>query len=583
MKLLKRAPSVGYVDSHLWVPKSIVNEEGVKSALTFELHDKEEIRYIVLYEETDSHLIVPRSMWDPETFNIPFIDCRPQTYKRTNIKSKIKLDHKRGPNGSIIPTGKTTQKDSLAALLLSKGGTLQLKCGDGKTVVALELATKLQVPTLVAVDNTHLLHQWMEAVNDLLIVPGGVGLIQSQTRDWNKSFVLATYHTLANWSDTMPEEVRRHFGLVIWDEGHHVSAPVFSKSAYLFYGMRLALTATPFRSDGAHVICQYHVGPVIFKNVKQENPPAIYFKWTGLSLDTEDVSVGRKVNDINGDLHLGKLAGHFGKWRKRLTEAVLPEVQAAINAGRKVLVLSNSVDEVINLMTLWTVGDKDAFLYSDIPYPTKEEIGVEHDPRPMNKKELVRTTRLIREIQKNLSINTSLSKTKRKTFFNKINELKIRLEQHTIHKKLESVFKKRQREFLKELLLQPSTAGLFTYGVDPVLRVKMLKERKVIFAIMKYGKEGLDDKDLDTIIMCEPVSDKNIIQQIMGRPRDKKNATLTVLEDNVGPLLAQCMKFRKHLRNWPVDEGGPFKYDLLGHPATFRRRSWRQTNPPMLR
>ena len=286
---------------------------------------------------------------------------------------------------------------------------------------------------------------------------------------------------------------------------------------------------------------------------------------------------------MNGEMHLGKLAGHFGRWRKRLTDAVLPEVQAAVDAGRKVLVLSNSVDEVINLMTLWTDKDKDAFLYSDIPYPTSEEIGEKLEPRLMGKKEEIRTRKLIREIHKNLSENTRLSDAKRMNFKDKATELQARLEQHAVAKKLEKVHHRRQRDFVKKLIVKQSTSGLFTYGVEPALRMKMLRERKVVFAIMKYGKEGLDDKDLDTIIMCEPVSDKNIIQQIMGRPRDKKNAVLTILEDNIGPLLSQCKKIRKHLKTWPVDEGGPFKYDLLGHPATFRRRPWNQLNPPLLR
>jgi hypothetical protein len=103
--------------------------------------------------------------------------------------------------------------------------------------------------------------------------------------------------------------------------------------------------------------------------------------------------------------------------------------------------------------------------------------------------------------------------------------------------------------------------------------MRMLAERQVIFAIMKYGKEGLDDKKLSAIVACEPMSDKNTLQQVMGRPRNKQNSELVFLEDNVGPLIGQCQKLRRHLRDWAPDEGGPFHYTQVGHPSVARRQA----------
>ena len=153
------------------------------------------------------------------------------------------------------------------------------------------------------------------------------------------------------------------------------------------------------------------------------------------------------------------------------------------------------------------------------------------------------------------------------------------LQQFEIWRKTERLYRQRQREFLKELLTMKSDSGLFTEAVKPEDRFKMLRERKVIFAIMKYGKEGLDDKNLSAIVVSEPMSDKNTLQQIMGRPRDKKHSELVFLEDDLGPLISQCRKLRRHLRDWPVEEGGPFRYKLIGHPATLRRQgnsAWNQ-------
>jgi hypothetical protein len=151
------------------------------------------------------------------------------------------------------------------------------------------------------------------------------------------------------------------------------------------------------------------------------------------------------------------------------------------------------------------------------------------------------------------------------------------LEQFEVWKKTEKLYRRKQKDFLSNLLTLPSTSGLFTEAVHPQDRFKMLRERQVIFAIMKYGKEGLDDKKLSAIVACEPMSDRNTLQQIMGRPRDKQNSELVFLEDDVGPLIGQCQKLRRHLRDWASDEGGPFRYTQVGHPSIARRQAMLRT------
>lgn len=577
MQFIRKDPARGYIDTRLWIPKKLVNVEGVKNALTFELYDKDVVRYLTLWEETEHHVVVPRAFWKYSDFQCEVVDCRPQSYKKTGIKSRIKLDHV-FEGGVLKPTGKTVQREALAALMESTGGTLQLGCGKGKSVIALELAAHMQVPTLIVVDNTHLLLQWQQEIERHLKVPGGVGLIQGPVKDWNKGIVMATYQTLAMWAADMPEEARLHFGLVIWDEGHHVNAPVFSLSASLFYGKRISLSATPKRQDGMHVICQHHVGPIIYKDVRHDLIPKIFFRWTGLELDKNDPTVAFQTNDVTGELHLGKLAVFFGQWRKRLIEVVLPEVEAACKEGRKVLVLSNSVDEVINLMTLWTMGP-DARLYTDIPIPTKDELGLDVEPEGLTPKDRRLSENTIREIYRNLDAHPHMPPVQRELLERKLEEHKAKIASDNAYKKVQKVLRTRQRQFLKSLLEKDSKAGLFTEAVKPAVRHRMLKERRVIFAIMKYGKEGLDDKDLDTVIMSQPVSDRNTIQQVMGRPtrrKEGKRPVLVVLEDNIGPLISQCVTLRKHFKQWPADEGGPFKYELLGHPSVLRMKKARE-------
>lgn len=582
MKLLQKEPDKGYIDSLLWVPKKHVNVEGTKRALTFNFLEQKNILTLALYKETEHHLLLPREFWEVADLPFPVVDARPQGYKKVSIPSNITLD--------ALNPNETTQKDALAALLKARGGVLQLACGKGKTVVALEFASRLSIPTLIIVDNTHLLGQWRDAILGdgkkkaplLGLSPKDLGLIQGDVFDWKKPVVLATYQTLANIANTMPEEVRRWFGLIVWDEGHHIAAPTFARSADLFYGYRLALTATPTRDDGLHVVYDFHLGKVIYKDLKQELRPKIYFLWTGLELDLTNSAVKEGACDKNGELHLSKLSTHFGQWAERL-DFILVEVQKAVDAGRKILVLSNSVDELVNLASLWANYGQ---LYTDVPTPTEQEVGETVPPMSLAKKDLKHIERMLPAVRAQLR-DPALNPVKREHLTARKRELEHRLRMHEVAGKIDAEHRKRKRDFLKGLLFAikaerdmgdgrgAHNVGLMIHKVKPEVRAEMLRTKQVVFAVAKYGREGLDEQMLDTILVCEPFSSRNTLQQVMGRvlrkKEGKKNPIVVFLEDNIGPIMGMCQNLRRHLREWPVEENGPYEYEMLGHPTKKRR------------
>jgi hypothetical protein len=157
------------------------------------------------------------------------------------------------------------------------------------------------------------------------------------------------------------------------------------------------------------------------------------------------------------------------------------------------------------------------------------------------------------------------------------------LHQHDVFKKCESLWNKKRDQYLKQLLAQPSTGGLMIYKVDADTRTKMLREKQVTFAIAKYGREGLDNRSLDTIIVNEPLSSRNSLQQLLGRvlrkKEGKKESVAVFLEDDIGPFIGMCRKLRRHLSEWPHEEGGPFVYENVGHITTKRTTQvWTSTN-----
>lgn len=553
MRFAYRDPEKGYLDRSLWVPKALVNTQAVKAALTFASNDTKNERVALLYRETDHHLLVPREFWDPsKDCDFPVVDLRPTAFPVTGIRSKIVLDF-REPQ-------KTHQRDAFSALLGARGGLLQLKCGGGKTVIALHLTATLGCPALVVVDNTYLLGQWQKEVQRHLEVPGGTGLIQGKKWDWRKAIVFSTYTTLADYADEFPEEMRRWFGLVFFDEAHHLGAATFSRAADLTYGRRYALSATPERVDGMHVVHQTHCGQVLYKNLVQELRPEIRFRWTGLQLDLTDPDVVRQVHDVNRELHLSMLYSFFGRWVPRL-EIIHGEVMRALEEDRRILVLSYSITELVNLVAL---HNKHA-LYTDLEPP--EEPMFELDPRTLGKVQK-QLGRLIGLLKGNLPPNERTLRAMERDLTQK------RLDMHQRAVEYERKNRKRQLEFVKDLTAMGGAPGLLIGAIKQDEKERMLANRQTTYSIMKYGREGLDSPSLDTGFACEPMKQQGGIAQMLGRflrPKPgKKDPRFTFFEDDIGPMIGLCKAVRRELREWPVDEGGPLQFTMIGYPQKVR-------------
>lgn len=445
------------------------------------------------------------------------------------------------------------------------------------TCIALHHLAESKVPALVMVDNTQLMEQWSKEIEQLIEVPGGVGLIADGQKDWKRGLVLGTYISVANWADTMPEEVRRWFGNIYWDEGHHLSAPVFSKTAALFYGRRYCLTATPERDDGFHIIADMHVGKVLHKDLRQPLKSRFIFYWTGLELDLADPNCS--VLDRNQEVHTSKVFKYFGRWRARLGR-ILQDCTDAVQSGRKVLVVCSSVDEVVNLMALWTRGPNTP-LITDIPYPSPQDVGETLLPYALGSVEAQRLQRNV-EKQRRLVGQARTNGTAPQRL-QEMEERLVTLEtdwaRFKVYQKLEYENDRRRRNFIRALTDEPSTAGFMTAEVPAVTRQSFVQTRSVTFAIMKYGKEGLDAPHLDTILVSTPFSNRAGLQQLMGRitgrPLPGKKTCLVVFyRDNIGIMHGMCDKLEKHLRQWPLDEGGPLEHEYLNHP---KRKQWQKT------
>jgi len=332
-----------YLTNNLLLPKCFINTSVIKAALTFTLNDEEPIldevtgepigskpKLLRLWDETDTHVIVPREFLPLEQypeFQCEFVAVPPPVFETVRIDDHIELRDEE-------------QLVAYEALLNNFSGTLNLSCGKGKTVIALKAAAAFKVPTIIVVNTTALLEQWREEIVRHLGVHS-VGTLQGPNQDWKgHPIVLAMVHTLS--SRLWPMEFRRRFGLVFYDEGHHMSAPVFVLSADLFFGRRFSLTATASRTDGLEVIYQYHLGRVIHSNLTQELVPHSVFHLLKWEMPPKHRPL---VVDRNDDISIPRVRTYLGRleWRNNL---IYEHLARDLQDGRQILVLSHSVNHV---------------------------------------------------------------------------------------------------------------------------------------------------------------------------------------------------------------------------------------------
>lgn len=554
MKFIPRDPHKAYIDAFHWVPKHRVDVARTKRALMVTTGGiRGEIVAYNLWRETATHLIVPRAFFPPEVIG-DTVDTRPQSYQRIQVRSRITLDAKY-PN-------ETTQRDAVNALLRANGGTLQLRCGGGKTVIALHLVAATQVPTLIVAPEGALLDQWRRAVEDYLELPEGVGLIRGKIFDWQKPVVLATYTTLANNAGSYPEEMRRWFGQVFYDEGHHLSAAKWCLAATIIYGKRFVLSATPEREDGTHLLAEAHCGPVLYKNLQQPLKPTVEFVWTGFSLDLLDAGVASYVHDRTGEVHHGMLARYLGHWQAR-NAYIVGMLRELIRGGRHVLYLGHSVEGLVNLLAEW-VG---APALNTLSKPTADELGfVGIIPQELSKKKIKELREQIADMEETLRTLPAPSRAVQ----SRIDGKRQLLRAHDAFVAIRRAERKRLRAHLDHLIESSKDAGIIIGDVDEKERIRLLREKQLVFAIYRIGQEGLDKGSLDTVVFGEPTKKPGIVQQVLGRvlrADENKQAPLgIVLEDNVMPYRRLCAGLRQLLTDWPEDSGGTIPYTLTGHP-----------------
>lgn len=152
------------------------------------------------------------------------------------------------------------QQTALARWTSAGGrGVILMPTGTGKTEVALAAMAQSRIATLVVAPVRDLMHQWQRRILRSLGYDAGIvgdALFNPQP------ITVTTYDSAYA---RMPELGDR-FGLVIFDEAHHLPGRCYRDAALLCAApLRMGLTATPERSDGRHVDLARLIGPTVYR------------------------------------------------------------------------------------------------------------------------------------------------------------------------------------------------------------------------------------------------------------------------------------------------------------------------------
>ena len=294
----------------------------------------------LIYLENSAKYYLPRYYGLKIFGNVNDIRFNDISSLNSNIIDNISLK-----KNQLIPYKKCLKK-----LKTDNGCILCLGCGYGKTIIALKLLLQLNLKTLIVVHKTFLLNQWRDRIN-MCIKNCNIGIIQGKICDYDdKDIVIAMLQSLSmkNYDNSIFD----NFGLVIYDEVHHLSAETFSKALpkvatkYL-----LGLSATPTRKDGLSKVFKYYIGDIIkFKNIStQENNVNVKI----INVPVDNTYAYKNYSEIFLNYMskpvIPKMITNICQYEKRNTIIINLIKELLKEKSRKILVLSDRRNHLISI------------------------------------------------------------------------------------------------------------------------------------------------------------------------------------------------------------------------------------------
>jgi DNA excision repair protein ERCC-3 len=250
-------------------------EDQYRRASQFTLRTHEDGYVVLEAESADMMGNVARQKLDEGQLRAPVSDTeswvaeeRIAEVKRTLYEAGYPVrDERELEQGDPLPVElelelRPYQRTWLSNFMERQSGVLVGPPGSGKTVAALAILAAVEGETLILVPGRELAGQWREELlAHTTLDPDQVGEYHGGTKEV-RPVTIATYRT-AGMDRHRHLFDSREWGLIVYDECHHVPAPIHRRTADLQTRHRLGTTSTPLREDDDESDIFTLVGPPI--------------------------------------------------------------------------------------------------------------------------------------------------------------------------------------------------------------------------------------------------------------------------------------------------------------------------------
>lgn len=176
------------------------------------------------------------------------------------------------------------------------GAILEVPCGRGKTVLSLDIISKIRQKTIIIVHKEFLMNQWIERIQEFL-PDARVGKIQGPVFDIeDKDIVIGMLQTL--YAKDFGAKAFQSFGLTIIDEVHRIGSEQFSKALFkVVTPYMLGISATVERKDRLTNVLYMFIGDRIYNEAREKDDKVVV---RGVKFVTNDSAFNETEYDFRG-------------------------------------------------------------------------------------------------------------------------------------------------------------------------------------------------------------------------------------------------------------------------------------------
>jgi superfamily II DNA or RNA helicase len=312
----------------------------------------DESRFIYLGSDEGKYIVLPRGLREELL----------KKFDQAGVRYRIedKRTEGRKLNISFMGDLRESQVPAVETMLENETGILHAATAFGKTVVCCDMIARRSLSTLILVDRTDLMNQWLKRLEEFLDIDEELPEYQTKTGRIKKRKSLignlqGAHDTLTGIVDVaMIRSLKKKDGFhpmlkeysqVYFDECHHAASDSAMEvlqeiNAKYVYGV----TATPKRGDGKEKINELLIGPVRYRftakdRAEEQNIDHLVYPRFTRTVKTHRLSKTPYGNDAfelirNNDVR---------------DEQIVRDVADCVKAGRTPVVLTKYVDHAKKL------------------------------------------------------------------------------------------------------------------------------------------------------------------------------------------------------------------------------------------